>query len=202
MAADAGGLGQRAADAGGGRELILRRVAAKDLPDFEQSRHRESRDRRSSARRRRDPGIRLGRMSESSAAIGLASASSGLPPPNSSACFLAMNDQVTASTRLRAASARLALRVRTWIGVSTGLRGASPRSNGVGGTRSTPRMRTISSTTSALPCTSAPPRRHRDLHPLALAGDEEAEALEHAAHLRQRHREPGQALESRTTENR
>ena len=65
-----------------------------------------------------------------------------------------MNDQVTASTRLRAASARLALRVRNWIGVSTGLRGASPRSNGVGGTRSTPRMRTTSSTTSALPCTS------------------------------------------------
>ena len=66
-----------------------------------------------------------------------------------------MNDQVTASTRLRAASARLALRVRTWIGVSTGLRGASPRSNGVGGTRSTPRMRTISSTMSALFRTSA-----------------------------------------------
>ena len=93
-------------------------------------------------------------MSERSAAIGLASASSGLPPPNSSACGLAMNDQVTASTRLRAASARLALRVRNWIGVSTGLRGASPRSNGVGGTRSTPTMRTTSSTMSALPCTS------------------------------------------------
>ena len=94
-------------------------------------------------------------MSESSAAIGLASASSGLPPPNSSACGLAMNDQVTASTRLRAASARLALRVRTWIGVSTGLRGASPRSNGVSGTRSTPTMRTTSSTMSALFRTSA-----------------------------------------------
>ncbi len=66
--------------------------------------------------------MRLGRMSERSAAIGLASASSGLPPPNSSACVLAMNDQVTASMRLRAASARLALRVRSWIGVSTGLR--------------------------------------------------------------------------------
>ena len=55
-------------------------------------------------------------MSDKSAAIGLASASSGLPPPNNSAASLAMNDQVTASTRLRAASARLALRVRTWIG--------------------------------------------------------------------------------------
>ncbi len=99
--------------------------------------------------------MRLGRMSESSAAIGLASASSGLPPPKSSACDLAIKDHVTASTRLRAASARLPLRVRTWIGVSTGLRGASPRSNGVGGTRSTPRMRTTSSTTSALLRTSA-----------------------------------------------
>ncbi len=54
----------------------------------------------------------------------------------------------------RAASARLARRVRSWIGVSTGLRGASPRSNGVIGTLSTPTMRTISSTMSALPCTS------------------------------------------------
>jgi hypothetical protein len=65
-----------------------------------------------------------------------------------------MNDQVTASTMPRAASARLARRVRSWIGVSTGLRGASPRSNGVIGTLSTPTMRTISSTMSALPCTS------------------------------------------------
>ena len=61
-------------------------------------------------------------MSDSSAAIGLASASSGLPPPNSSASRLETNDQVTASVRPRAASARLALRVRIWIGVSTGLR--------------------------------------------------------------------------------
>ena len=93
-------------------------------------------------------------MSERSAAIGLASASSGWPPPNNSACALAMNDQVTASTRLRAPSARLALRVRSWIGVSTGLRGASPRSNGVEGTRSTPKIRITSSTMSALFCTS------------------------------------------------
>ena len=52
---------------------------------------------------------------------------------------LEMNDQVTASTMLRAASARLARRVRSWMAVSTGLRGASPRSNGVIGTLSTPR---------------------------------------------------------------
>src|SRR5262245_49610522 len=100
------------------------------------------------------PGSRLGRMSDRSDAIGLASASSALPPPNSSACGLAMNDQDTASTMPRAASARLALRARSWMGVSTGLRGASPRSNGVAGMRSTPRMRTTSSTKSALSSTS------------------------------------------------
>ncbi len=93
-------------------------------------------------------------MSERSAAIGLASASSALPPPNSSACGFETNDQVTASTMPRVASARLALRVRSCIGVRTGLRAVSPRSNGVDGTRSTPTMRTISSTMSALPCTS------------------------------------------------
>ena len=93
-------------------------------------------------------------MSESSAAIGLASASAALPPPNNSASRLETNDQVTASSRPRAASARLALRVRFWIGVSTGLRACSPRGNGVDGTWSTPTMRTSSSTMSALPCTS------------------------------------------------
>ncbi len=65
-----------------------------------------------------------------------------------------MNDHVTASIMPRAASARLARRVRSWIGLRIGLRGASPRSNGVIGTWSTPTMRTISSTMSALPCTS------------------------------------------------
>ena len=93
-------------------------------------------------------------MSESSAAIGLANAKAGLPPPNSSASRLPTNDQVTASTMARAASARLALRVRFWIGVSTGLRACSPRGNGVEGTWSTPTMRTNSSTMSARPCTS------------------------------------------------
>ena len=68
----------------------------------------------------------------------------------------------------RAASARLALRVRTWIGVRIGLRGASPRSNGVDGMRSTPTMRTTSSTMSALPCDVRPPGRHRDLHAARL----------------------------------
>ena len=73
-------------------------------------------------------------MSESSAAIGLESASSDLPPPNSSACGLEMKDQVIASISPRAASARLAARVRFWIVVSTGLRASGPRSNGTEGT--------------------------------------------------------------------
>ncbi len=100
------------------------------------------------------PGSRLGRMSDNSAAIGLASARAALPPPNSSASRLDTNDQVTASVMPRAASARLALRVRFWIGVSTALRASGPRGNGVDGTWSTPTMRTSSSTMSARPCTS------------------------------------------------
>ena len=44
--------------------------------------------------------------------MGLASARRGSPPPNSSASALLMKDQVTASTSPRAASARLARRVR------------------------------------------------------------------------------------------
>ena len=75
------------------------------------------------------PGTRLGRMSERSAAIGLASASAGAPPPNNSAFGLAMNDQVTASRRPSAASARLATRVRFCSGVSTG-RGTPASSRG------------------------------------------------------------------------
>ena len=133
-------------------------------------------------------------MSERSAAIGLASASSACPPPNSSACALPMNDQVTASTSPRAASARFALRVRTCAAVSTGLRGASPRSNGV--------ERHAVDTDDAhdllddvgLALDVRPPRRDRDLHGLARAGDEEAEMAEHALHFGQRHVEPGQPL--------
>ena len=51
-------------------------------------------------------------MSERSAAIGLASASAGEPPPNASAAPLETKDQVTASRRESAASVRLASRVR------------------------------------------------------------------------------------------
>ena len=46
-------------------------------------------------------------MSERSAAIGLASASAGAPPPNNSAFGFAMNDQVTASRRPSAAKRAL-----------------------------------------------------------------------------------------------
>ena len=51
-------------------------------------------------------------MSDSSAAIGLASARAGAPPPNATARSRGMNDQVTASAKPRAASARLAEAVR------------------------------------------------------------------------------------------
>ena len=94
--------------------------------------------------------MRLGRMSERSAAIGLASASDGDPPPNSCAADLETNDQVTASRSESAASVRLASRVRFWMSVSTGL--ATPwssRGRGEAGARSTPAMRRICSTTSA-----------------------------------------------------
>ena len=100
-------------------------------------------------------------MSERSAAIGLASASSGLPPPNNSAAGLAMNDQVTASRKPSAASVRLASRVRFCSGVSIG--GGTPsvrRGRGVVGTRSSPAMRTICSTMSAPALDVGAPARH------------------------------------------
>ena len=114
-------------------------------------------------------------MSERSAAIGLASASAGLPPPNNSACGLEMNDQVTASRRPEAASARLASRVRFCSSVSTGFgTPASRRGSGAVGTRSRPAMRTICSTMSALPSMSG-----RQFGTIALPSfDLEAEPLE------------------------
>ena len=117
--------------------------------------------------------MRLGRMSESSAAIGLASASEGEPPPNSSAAALETNDQVTASRSESEASARFASRVRFCKSVSTG-RGtpSSSLGSGAGGARSTPAMRRICSTTSALTMHVRTPRRHE--HPAVL--DAEAEA--------------------------
>ena len=94
-------------------------------------------------------------MSERSAAIGLASASDGEPPPNSSAAALETNDQVTASRSESEASVRLASRVRFCMSVSTGFgTPSSSRGSGAGGARSTPAMRRICSTTSALTSTS------------------------------------------------
>jgi len=86
-----------------------------------------------------------------------------------------MNDQVTlhhAARRkpaLGAAGAQL-------NGVSTGLRGSSPRSNGAIGTLSTPTMRTISSTISALPWMRCARRGSRSSPP-AAAGHHEAEMV-------------------------
>ena len=75
-----------------------------------------------------------------------------------------MNDHVTASTMPRAASARLARRVRDWIGLRTGLRGASPRSNGVIGTLSTPDDAHDLLDDVGLAVDVGAPRGHRNLH--------------------------------------
>ena len=93
-------------------------------------------------------------MSDMSAAIGLASTSGRSPPPKASAASWPMNDQVTASIRPRAASARLARRVRVWMRVRSGASAPGVAGSGAGGTRSTPTMRTTSSTRSALASTS------------------------------------------------
>ena len=93
-------------------------------------------------------------MSDMSAAIGLASFSSGWPPPNSFACASGMNDQVTASIMPRTASARLALRVRTCSVVRILPLTAPKLGSGCGAIFSTPWMRITSSTRSALPSTS------------------------------------------------
>ena len=131
-------------------------------------------------------------MSESSAAIGLASASAALPPPNNSASRLEMNDQVTASVMPRAASARLASRVRSWIG-------GEHRLAGVGAARKRRRRHALDADDAhqLLDDVGAalhvrPPRRHRDFDLLALAGGEEAELLQHAAHFGERQFEAGQ----------
>ena len=148
------------------------------------------------------PGMRLGRMSESSAAIGLASASSALPPPNSSACGLEMNDQVTASTRPRAASARLALRVRTCSGGEHRLArrlAAVERRRGhaVDADDAHDLLDDV-----GLALDVGPPRRRGDLHAPVLAGDEEAELAQHAPHLGQRQVEAGEPLQFARSENR
>ena len=59
-----------------------------------------------------------------------------------------MNDQVTASTRPRAASTRRTRRTRDCISVSTGRATPASRGIGVAGTWSTPTSRTTSSTRS------------------------------------------------------
>jgi len=84
--------------------------------------------------------------------------------------------------------------LRTCRDVRIGLRASSPRGNGVAGTFSTPTMRTISSTMSALPSMSGRHDGIRDLHGLALAGDEEPELVEHALHFGERHVEAGETL--------
>ena len=103
-------------------------------------------------------------MSERSAAIGFASASAGAPPPNNSACGLEMNDQVTASTRPRVASARLALRRRSLRGGENGLaRRVAAREFGRGHAIDAGDAHDFLDDI-GLAFDIRPPRRHRDLH--------------------------------------
>ncbi len=189
---------KRTANAGRCDELILRPVAAEHLADFEQRRHRESRDRRCACAAATRPGSRLGRMSERSAAIGLASASSALPPPNNSACGLEMNDQVTASTMPRAASARLAL-----AGAQLDRRqhrlARRPRRARTASSAPCRRRRCARFPRPGRPCRArrrartaprpSPPGRCRRTH--------EAEAVEDAPHLGKRHVDAGEPLRPR-----
>ena len=88
--------------------LVLRLVASEDLPDLEQRHVAEAAigvalrrlDQARQQARAHVGQIRRDRVGERELRLS--------PPPNSSASSLAMNDQVTASTRPRAASARLA----------------------------------------------------------------------------------------------
>ena len=190
----AGRAREPAPHAGRRGELVLRPVALEHLPDLEQ------RDVGIAAvgillrRARRGPGIRLGRMSERSAAIGLASASSGLPPPKSSACGLETNDQVTASTMPRAASARLALRVRIWIV-------GQHRLARVVAALERRRRHAVDADDAHDLLDDVGLAMHVGRHDgtatfttLPCAGDEEAEPAEHALHLGERHVEAGEAL--------
>ena len=77
-------------------------------------------------------------MSESSEEIGLASSSSGLPPPKSSACAFGTKDQVTASFMPRAASARAARKRRRCAGEMRRLVTVSSRGSGTCATLSSP----------------------------------------------------------------
>ena len=104
-------------------------------------RHRPGRPRTARYRQSPAPGcgpvaaIRLGssegRMSDSSDEIGLASLSSGCPPPNSRAWSSARNDQVTASLRPRAASAAWPPPCAAAMALSTGRATAWSRRMGV-----------------------------------------------------------------------
>ena len=79
--------------------------------------------------------------------------------------------------------------------MSTGLRGASPRSNGVIGTLSTPTMRTISSTMSALPCTSVRQEGTATFTTGPLPAIMKPRWPRMRLHLRQRHVDAGKPLD-------
>ena len=195
--------GQRPANAGRGDELVLRPVAPEHLADLEQRRHRESRGRHCACAAATRPGSRLGRMSDRSAAIGLASASSGWPPPNNSACALGNErprhrlDQAARGERaLGAAGAQLDRRQHRLA-----------------------RRRRRARTASSAPCRrrrcARSPRRCRPCR--ATSGRHDGTATfttrpwpatmkprcsEHAAHFGERHVDAGEPLELRSAGNR
>ncbi len=94
-------------------------------------------------------------MSDSASAMGLASFSEAWPPPKATASSWLTKDQVTASVIPWDASARRTVAMRCCSVVSTFGATGSTRTRGIGSTSSMPTMRTISSTRSALPSTSA-----------------------------------------------
>ena len=147
-----------------GGELILRLVAAKICPTSNSATSAKPRSALRLRRARSGPGAgsaacRRGRRRSDWRAPARACRRRTARPAAST-----MNDQVTASTMPRAASARLALRVRIWIGVSTGLRGAVAaverrRRDAVDADDAHDLLDDV-----GLAVDVRPPRRHRDLH--------------------------------------
>ena len=107
---------------GGARQLVFRPRRKRSMRIDNAESGRRDRIPLSSERR---PGTRLGRMSESSAAIGLASARAGCPPPKKSAC-VAIN--ISYRRRGRRRQARVSKASCAFEACENRRRAASPRS--------------------------------------------------------------------------
>ena len=201
MAADAGRLGERAAHAAGRGELVLRAVAAEDLSDLEQ-RHvgkpavgvvlRGGDEAREQAR----PHVgKVGRDRIGERKLGLAAAEQlglrlGDERPGHRLDHAARRERALglAGAHLDGREHRLA---RGLAAVERRRRDAIDAEDAhdllddIG-----------------LAVHVGPPRRHRDLHARAVAGDGEAERAEHALDLGQRDLEAGEARQLRRAESR